>query len=334
MIDVLTALNRSNVKYVTRGKNVAQGHVNIPCPFCGDDPSEHLGINTTTGAWSCWRNYEHRGNKLHNLLAPLLGISKKDAASLVGESIDTSKDSLSKMMLKVQNTMSKKDIVYPEYPAEFKTLKTKARTTRKFCDYLVWRGFKKHEIPMLVGIYNIKYALTGKWKDRIVFPIIYNNRLVSWTARTIRTDDDTRYKVLTTNPDAVEYGEPYTSIRSTDMLYNFDNAKNGGSVLYIVEGPLDCIKLDFYGKEYGVRAVALMTKNLSDRQINKIYRLADRFTKINIMLDKGERVSAMGIVKQLAGLNVSVSEPPGLYKDAGEMTSEDIITLVKNDKTG
>ena len=47
-------LIQKKIPYVTTGPNVARGHFAIKCPFCGEaDPSEHLGIEESTGRWGC-----------------------------------------------------------------------------------------------------------------------------------------------------------------------------------------------------------------------------------------------------------------------------------------
>ena len=80
MLDVLTFLDHNRIPYRTNGPNCAKGHVVIKCPFCGDeDPSEHLGIQLSTGYWGCWRNSSHRGRRPHRLIMRLLGCNQSSS---------------------------------------------------------------------------------------------------------------------------------------------------------------------------------------------------------------------------------------------------------------
>jgi len=55
MFDVESWLDDRGISYDSEGKNVSSGWIGVNCPFCGDDPSNHLGINLTTKRISCWR---------------------------------------------------------------------------------------------------------------------------------------------------------------------------------------------------------------------------------------------------------------------------------------
>ena len=54
MFDVISFLEEYNIDYTTSGKNVTSGWVEINCPFCGDDPSYHMGVNLSSGLYHCW----------------------------------------------------------------------------------------------------------------------------------------------------------------------------------------------------------------------------------------------------------------------------------------
>ena len=47
-------LDDLGVDYISEGKNVSSGWIEINCPFCGQDPSKHLGINLETGLFHSW----------------------------------------------------------------------------------------------------------------------------------------------------------------------------------------------------------------------------------------------------------------------------------------
>ena len=55
MIDLASKLIEAGIPFVSSGKNVGPEDLAIRCPFCEfDDPSQHCGINTTSGYFHCW----------------------------------------------------------------------------------------------------------------------------------------------------------------------------------------------------------------------------------------------------------------------------------------
>ena len=86
-VNIQKLFDTHGVPYVSQGKNVKKGHINVACPFCGDDPSFHLGINTDTLAWSCWRNSSHRGNYPHKLVKKLLNWSWPRVQEMFGQEL-------------------------------------------------------------------------------------------------------------------------------------------------------------------------------------------------------------------------------------------------------
>src|SRR4051812_32041661 len=79
---------KHNIRYVTSGKNTKSGEYSIPCPWCNrtsnKDPSEHLGVNPSTGSFFCWRNNKHRGNQPVYLIMHLIGCSNTEACEIYG----------------------------------------------------------------------------------------------------------------------------------------------------------------------------------------------------------------------------------------------------------
>src|SRR5580765_4061889 len=69
----------NSINYVTRGPNTKRGEASVKCPWCADDPSEHLGVNLTTDAWGCLRNPAHRGKSPVYLIMGLLHCSHNQA---------------------------------------------------------------------------------------------------------------------------------------------------------------------------------------------------------------------------------------------------------------
>jgi hypothetical protein len=97
-----------------------------------------------------------------------------------------------------------------------------------------------------------------------------------------------------------------------------------------VEGPFDALKLDFYGRSHGLRAVALSTNSVSEQQANLLAAADDQFARKLVMMDNA---SSMGIAdsmrlrQELAFLtNVKITKVPYGKKDAGDLTPSEVET--------
>src|SRR5882672_4087450 len=93
-MDWLAFLTDNFIPHVTSGPLTTRGHVEVRCPFCGDDdPSMHLGINLTTSQWNCSRDATHREASPYRLISALLGASKPQAMliaqSYTGVAVDS-----------------------------------------------------------------------------------------------------------------------------------------------------------------------------------------------------------------------------------------------------
>src|SRR5579864_2033962 len=69
-MDLRSTLTRNNVNWKDRGNNCSDGWINIRCPFCYDDPSEHLRISEQLTGYYCLRNRLHKGG-IHHLFRKL-----------------------------------------------------------------------------------------------------------------------------------------------------------------------------------------------------------------------------------------------------------------------
>lgn len=202
-----------------------------------------------------------------------------------------------------------KDLLFPQ---EFYNIKNE-NIYSIFYNYLKKRGFD--DIDTLVKKYNLKCALTGDWRYRVIFPYFMDEKLVTWTGRVIVDDKDIfRYRDL----------EIDKSVRHVKFcLYNWDTIKKGGKVLFITEGQFDALKLDFYS---GYNATCLSTTSIRPEQVVLLNEISDNYEKIYIILDKGAEVQSMNLLKELSFIR-NISElklPDGVKDDPGSMTKEQI----------
>ena len=318
-------LSDRQIHFVTRGPNVAYDHVAIKCPFCGeDDPSEHMGLSLSTGAWGCWRDSSHRGHHPGYLVRRLIrpGESSSSIVAEYGGVADLSRgDSAVEELKKQRRGKSFSTLSLPE---NFKPLKQiggwATSAYRPFLQYLRKRGF---EIKTLVERYEIYACLTGEWAGRLIFPFREDGELMTWQGRSIN-NVDIRYKALSRDGDL----KRSTAIkRPTDLLWNFDSLrKTGGGKLLLVEGVFDALKLDIAGLEKGVRATSLSTRSISQEQSSLIVQLFMEwklFDELILVPDKDRVWEGGWLCSELAGMDHRTAKLPDGVKDAGELSMDE-----------
>ena len=318
----LDFLKINSVSYVTFGPNTKQGEVSIKCPMCIDDPSEHLGINPDTGFWACWRNANHRGKKPYRLVSALLNCSYNHARLVVDQYSITDTDEFNTLDISFdkpkEDTPNLKEL---RFPPEFKKIKD-VGTGGRFYQYLRGRGFIN--VKDLARDYDLYYCTTGDWKDRVIIPIYENVELVTWTARAIaHTEKAPRYKTLSVN----EEGHYKASINITDTIFLYDDL-TGGDLLFITEGPIDAMKIDFYGYLYGASATCLFTSSISTSQVYLISEVSKRYNSTILLLDPPAIQQQLEIQDVLARYGVRIGTLAPDIEDPGAMTKEQVVKLI------
>jgi hypothetical protein len=314
-------LDDNHIGYVTKSGNTKRGEVSIHCPFCGDDdPSEHLGISLTTENWGCLRNGAHRGKSPQKLIQGLLGCSFGQAKLVAGQYSRPDPSNLDEALASLTATSEppKPDKWAPsahplELPEEFRTVK-KDGPTKKFWNYLKRRGFTS--ISCLVEEYELQCALSGRWKDRVVIPFYDSNSdLVGWTGRAI------------SNPvNAPRYLSSSEAVKHTVCFE--EKLQKGDDTLFIVEGPFDALKLDYYGKQYGARATCVFGVTMSIDQICILSALRRRFKKVVVLFDQDAVEPAFYAADWLHSKNVIIGALPEGIKDPGELSEQQVLKLV------
>lgn len=333
--------DEQRIRYIERGANVKRGEINIKCPFCGAaDPSFHMGVNLETGFWACWRNENHRGKSPLRLIVTLLKVSYYRAREIAGFGDDyIDPEGFSAMAARVLGREGllaggktvEEDRTRLRFPADFEH---PARDHgSKVWNYLARdRGFGAYT-DLLVDYYDIQWTRGARvddkdpdarrkryaWTDRAVIPYFLDGKLVTWTGRTIN-GHAIRYKDLSIDESIVP---------PKQTLFNFDRTIKGGKVLVAVEGPIDALKVDLFGAEAGVRAVALSTNSMTDEQVYMLADAAERFERLLFMLDNKTEfgiVDSMKIKAKLSHIpNAGVISVPYGLGDAGALSPKQAI---------
>jgi len=213
LIDWKRLLTSIHVPWTDHGANVGRDSVNIACPFCGNDPSFHLGISLSGHGYYCFRNSSHGGRNPVTLLYRL-GIARFSAVEL----------------------LNRYRIAYTsDAPAEAPKAVQSAAAWDNFANaanhppclaYLAARGCAAPDT--VCATYNLRYAPVGRWADRLLFPLVNQQGIAGWTGRSL-TDRQPRY--LTQQDASVIYvPAPITN-----------------EVALLVEGPFDALKISIAG---------------------------------------------------------------------------------------
>lgn len=314
-------LDKQRIHYIERGANVKRGEINIQCPWCGAaDPSQHLGLNLTSGWYSCWRQRQgHSGKSPLRLLMRLLRIDYRAARELAGlgegyidpEGFDALAARIMGRLGVIEPTpeVIKQLELDPAFiPIEDRPL------TRRWFDYLWRRHFEQIE-----GLCERYMLHADRRSVRVIMPYSADGRLVTWTGRAL---GPARVRYLDLPRDD-------SLIPAKETLYLFDHAAEGGDVLCVVEGPIDALKIDMYGHEYGMHAVALSTNSISREQLYMLEELAPKYREVLVMMDAKTEygfVDSMRLKEELAtlGQHVSIAETPFGRSDPGELRPEEV----------
>lgn len=292
MIDFKSLLENYHVPHTTR---VNRGWVNVQCPFC-DDHSMNGGFSEQDGHYNCWLCGGRSGE---SALQKLLSCTAQEARNLLKEYGDVSNMSSERKIALAS------DISLPS--------DTFIKIER---DYLVSRRYDPDKLHLSMGV--VGGGLFGEWAFRIILPLYYKHRLVSWTGRTILSKKDAdenhipRYKNL-----AVEK----SVINPKDVFFNMDNATKDSVIL--VEGPFDVLRM----KD---DCICSFGTTMTPEQIKL---LADRYKKVYVMFDNEDAAVAKAthVAENLDSVGIDAYVVNGCKdydkKDSDELTDDEALDV-------
>lgn len=304
-MDVLAFLEEHGIEHDPR--RTYRDNVYVKCPWCkDDDESAHMGIRLDGMAYGCWRDERHRGSEMEDIVQALLGCSVQEAEDIVrGAKRNSSWDQLRERLARSDAAPETPEDERTEYPAGIAEIERRGPTVAAR-RYLRERGFRGKDLDVLISRYSLRFGVSGRWQRRLILPFIEAGQLVGWTGRSVGRS---RIKYLT---------EP-KGRGSKRYVMNHDLLFGGGEVIALVEGPLDALKLDFYGSAMGVRAVPLLGLSVTDVQADKIAGLAGGFRKLAVVLDATATSVALRLSRKYGVLHPHVVPVPAPWGDPGEM---------------
>lgn len=306
-MNIPALFNQYNIPFVTEGNNVKDGHLNIKCPWCGtDDPSEHLGINLDSGAFSCWRNIAHRGWHIHGLLKKLLGVSFEDAQAML-----TATQQRSSLQQVTDRLIQSRSIPADPPTYNLASLEQGLRILHDppsaFAYYLIERKYDYVHHNALGILYALRYARFGHFRNRIVFPITYKQHVLGYTGRCI---DNGTLRYLS---------EPGEVVKQHILFY--ERVVHGGKRLYITEGPFDALRLDYTAQYNNLpyRATCIFGLSYTAEQVSILQRVSRLFDEVVVLLDNGAEAQAMRLNRDLCLTHSRIGKLPKDIKDPAEL---------------
>lgn len=321
-------LDSNHVHYATSGPNVSRGHVAVKCPFCGpQDPSEHMSINLKHGGWRCFRNHNHSGKSPVYLVQAVISCSRERAQAIVGEGVFIPDDFLGTVrgLVAPQQTAPREAITMPP---EFKRFGMGLPSAERFIKYLLERGFERKQINLLTKRWGLRYCTSGKFKGRIIFPVIFEGQLMTYTGRTIYKDVELRYKTLSYDPELEE--TPAVGPISDYLLFYdklMDNKRDADTLIFC-EGPFDALKVNVLGRPHGIMATCFFTASPSQGQIDLAGDLVSVFRRRYLMLDRGTLATALRTQIDMSTLVHRVLTLPKHIKDPGDLDEQSLLDIV------
>jgi hypothetical protein len=191
------------------------------------------------------------------------------------------------------------------------------------------RGFTRKQISTMSDDYGLRYCKEGRFRGRIIFPVWFEGKLVTWTGRSIYADAELRYKTLEARSD-----DPKATVAAgpiTDYLLWFDQLKENAErnrTLVLCEGPFDSLKVSILGRRFGIDSTCFTTATPSGRQIQLVAELADVYKHRFLLLDRGTLGNAIRTASAFSALRFKVLTLPPSIKDPGLLTESDLLKIV------
>lgn len=298
MIDWLNLFEENSIPYDLRD-TATNSLLTFHCPFCVSSK----GSKTLTGAFflnsennffeTCFRCGSHKGSEV---ISAFLDISEHEANKLI-------RNYDSELVIRKEKTKK-------NHCEEVDLSFASGKLDSNYSEYLQKRGFNPVELTRYA---DLRYTLHfGEMFSRIVFPIYYRGKIISYTSRSILPDAEIRYISCKAEDEVIDHKH---------ICYGLDHF-NSDKVL-LVESPINSLKL---GND---TCLATFGISFTEEQVN----LLKNFKKIDILFDSEARAQkkAMELAKELKYFStcrvIDLEFKNG--KDLGDCTKEELQTIRK-----
>lgn len=298
--DAVRFCRDNHIPFYMEGKNVQDGMVSIKCPFCNDH-SNHGGFNPLKSYYTCWRCGYH---SMRRVLYALLYDKSTEISSVQAEYSLILSPELSYLNSLVQDEHTFEPNLKPLVVPGTQPLSTRASK------YLESRNF---DPKYLEGKYDLRSTKNmGNYRFRIISPIYYENRIVSYQGRDYTNQQELRYKDCR-KEDAIIYHK--------EIVYNLDNCHLDR--VLVVEGVYDVWRL-------GDNTVCTFGTGFTRNQVKL---LAKKFKVVRVLYDSEytAKKKAEDAIVKLLSFGVDADFAPEIdAEDPAEMKGKDVILYKKD----
>lgn len=274
-------------------KHYRNGWVNLACPFCFGSEGYHLGYNEETGHWNCYRCGYH--NEV-SAVKELTKVNWEEAKRIV---IKYGGRPILKVIEEDQSRPA--HIVLPQGTGPL---------NRQAKRYLKARNFDPYLLEEEWGLMST--GPVGNYKFRIIAPIFFRQKIVSYQGRDYTEASPYKYKACPKDEEVVFHKQ---------ILYGADYATEHSVI--VVEGITDVWRL-------GRGAVATLGIEWTYEQVS----LLRHYPRVLIMFDQAEyeaRRQAFKLGQAIAafGSHVEVYTDRENQKDPADMTDKEARAFMR-----
>ena len=296
-MDIIQLYQDYSVPFVTEGhKHSRPGWVNVECPFCTGNPGYHLGYNLENEYWYCWRCGWHT---ITDAISKILRVSHVEARDLLRQY---------GMYVKREKKQKKATTTLEHrLPTNVGPLQQNHRV------YLQRRGFDADKIEKewhVMGTGPVSLLDGINFSHRLLIPIVWDNREVSFTTRDVTGRSSIRYLTCPKSRELTHHKH---------ILYGRQDLWS--EVGICVEGPADVWRVGVssfctFGIEYKSDQLKWMTK---------------LFRKIVVIFDDDPQavVKSRELVGELRFRGVTAKRIQ-ITGDPAEMTQAEVTLLLSH----
>lgn len=298
-MDIIQLYRDYGIPFKTEGhKHSREGWVNIACPFCTGNPGYHLGYNLQGDFYVCWRCGSH---PVKSTISTLLNVSFRDAAQIVNNYGGPAEK------------IEKAKIITKPFKFPTNTSDVLADAHR---NYLIGRNFDPDLIQSIYGIKSTGVFSTlddVDYKWRIIIPIYWDGKIVTFTSRAINEKVKNRYMAC---PESREI------VNIKKVLYGIP--KDWTDLAICVEGPTDVWRM-------GTQSVATLGIKYKPAQIRLLTKY---FKRVIVLYDDDPQAveQANKLVSEIKFRGVDAFRYT-ISGDPGSLSDDDARHLVSTLKT-
>lgn len=237
--------------FVTEGhKHCREGWLNLTCPFCTGNPGYHLGFCIDEEYFHCWRCGGHR---IIETLSKLSNQSPEQIKFLLKQY-----GGRTRLPSRLEPIVRVKAFKFPSNCTELQSYHRQYLLSRKF------DPDKLEKLWELKGTGPIAMLDKSDYKLRIIAPIYWDNKIVSFQGRAISNAATMRYKACPKSRELIHHQH---------ILYG--KQEYWGDIGICVEGITDVWRM-------GPKAFGVFGISYTKQQVKEIRK---RFTRVAVIFD-------------------------------------------------